>query len=141
MKKQRILLLLLAAATLALAGCVSLGPPFTEEPSIPEGTALVYIYRPGNFVGSAVSYLVYANETPVVELYNGGYFPYFADPGAIRFWAKTESESSVTIEVAAGQRYFVKGTVGMGFFVGRPYLTFVPQESGQIEIMNCKRIQ
>lgn len=103
MKKYRIIILVVVV-TAVLAGCASLGPPFMEEPSIPEGKALVYIYRPSSFVGSAISYLVTANDMPVVTLYNGGYFPYFTDPQTIRFWAKTESESFVIIEAAAVDR-------------------------------------
>ena len=139
MKKYRIIGVAVFV-TVLLAGCTSLGPPFMAEPSIPEEKALVYIYRPGSFVGSAISYLVTANDMPVVTLYNGGYFPYFADPQMIRFWAKTESESFVIIEVEAGQTYYIKGTVGMGIVMGRPVLTLMPPEIGQYEIMKCKRI-
>ena len=49
-----------------------------------------------------------------------GYFPYYADPGELEFWAKTESTSSVTVDVKAGDTAYVRGSVGVGFFVGRP---------------------
>ena len=74
--KRRSIAMLVVAITVVLASCVSLGPTFMKEPSIPEGKALVYIYRLSSIVGSAVSYLVHADEMPVVTLYNGGYYPY-----------------------------------------------------------------
>jgi hypothetical protein len=46
----------------------------------------------------------------------------------------------VTLDVKAGGVYYVKGTVGVGFFVGRPHLIVVPQSIGETEITECKLI-
>ena len=132
--------LLLAMVLAAVSGCVSLGPPFQPVASVPAGKALVYIYRPPSFVGSAVSYEVNAGQLPIVTLYNGGYFPYFTKPGRIDFWAKTEATSFCILELEAGQIYYLKGKVQMGILVGRPDLQQVHSAMGQIEIMDCKLI-
>lgn len=65
----------------------------------------MYIYRLANFVGSGVSYDVYADDIYVRRSYNDRYFSYFANPRSTRFWANTEAESSVTVDVIEGQRY------------------------------------
>lgn len=36
--------------------------------------------------------------------------------------------------------YYVKGTVGFGIFVGRPYLVSVSKEVGEKEIAGCKLV-
>ncbi len=143
MGKMKIGLMLLGTLLLGITlipGCVTLGPPFQKIEKIPEDQGLVYLYRPSKGFGGAVSYDVKANGIVVTTLHNGGYYPHFAKPGEIEFLAQTESKSSVTINVKAGQTYYLKGTVGIGFFVGRPHLTVVPAEVGEKEIAECKLI-
>jgi hypothetical protein len=83
--------------------------PVTE---IPEGKALVYIYRPGSMVGAAVHYTVNANDTKVSEahLRNKSYLVFFADPGRYTFWAQvTNTRREVDLDVEAGKTYYVRG--------------------------------
>jgi hypothetical protein len=131
------LLAVLGLAAL-LAGCATMGPAYQEVGSIPAGKAVVYIYRPPSFFGAAISYLVYANQLPVVNLHNGGYLPYFIAPGTIHFSAMTEEESVAIIKVETGKSYYLKGTVQMGLLVGRPLLQQMPEGMGRAEILKCK---
>jgi hypothetical protein len=123
-----------------LTGCASLGPKFTPVEEVKEDKGLIYIYRPNNFCGAGVSYDVKVGENPITTLYNGGYFPYFSNPGEVEFWAKTESKSAVTLDVNNGETYYIKGTVGVGFFVGRPHLIVVDPNIAEEEISKCKLI-
>ena len=126
-------------AMFLMVGCApTLGPVFQTTAKAPGGAAVVYIYRPSHFGGSGVSYDVRANGVVVVTLYNGGYYPYFAQPGEVELSAKTEASSSVTLDIKAGQTYYVRGTVGVGFFVGHPRLEIVPAEVGEKEIVETK---
>jgi len=122
------------------SGCASLGAPYQPVTSIPDGKALVYIYRPSSFVGGGVSYTVHAGEEPVIKLYNGGYTAQFLDPGETEFWAKTEARASVTENLKPGKTYYLQGGVGVGFIAGRPKLAFVPESTGRLEITGCKAI-
>ena len=72
--------------------------------------------------------------------HNGSYYPYIATLGKIEFSAKTESASSVTVDVKEGQVYYIKGTVGMGAFIARPNLAIVSPEIGEKQIAECKLI-
>lgn len=137
--RKAIILLLLLFLTF-LSGCATLGPVYQKTETIPEGKGLVYIYRPNSFIGGGVSYDVKVGETVITTLHNGGYYPYFSEPGEIEFWAKTESRSAVTLDVRPGDIQFIKGTVGVGFFVGRPHLIVVPYDAGVEEIKDCKLI-
>ena len=69
------------------------------------------------------------------------YIPYHADPGELELWAKTESTSSVTVDVKAGDTAYVRGSVGVGFFVGRPSLEMVDRSTGEREVRECKLLQ
>ncbi len=123
-----------------IVGCATLGPIYQKTDKIQEGMGLVYIYRPSGFTGGGVSYNVKVGDTVITTLYNGGYYPYFAKPGELELWAKTEAKSAVTLDVRAGRTYYVKGTVGVGFLVGRPHLMVVPESVGETEIAGCKLI-
>jgi len=44
----------------------------------------------------------------------------------------------VTLDLKPGDVKYVKGTLGVGFLVGRPNLTVVSNELGANEIKGCK---
>ncbi|NOY84233.1 MAG: hypothetical protein GXO96_05325 [Nitrospirae bacterium] len=125
---------------ITLSGCANLGPVYRNVDSIPQKKGLVYIYRPSAFVGGGVSYNVKTGEKVITTLYSGGYYPYFSDPGEVEFWAKTESKSAVTLDVKTGETYYLKGTVGVGFLIGRPHLMFVTPDIAKTEIQRTKLI-
>lgn len=131
---------LLLSSFLLVTGCASLGPVYSKVDKIPDNAGLVYFYRPSSFIGGGLSYEVKTGETVITTLHNGGYFPYFSAPGEKEFWAKTESKSSVTLDVKTGQTYYIKGEVGVGFLVGRPHLMIVAPEVAEKEIADCKLI-
>lgn len=132
-------LMLVGSSVISSCG-PTLGPAFQKANNVPKNVGVVHIYRPPSVIGGGVYYDVKANQTIVTTLYNGGYFTYFATPGEIEFSAKTESTSSVTVDVKPGQIYYVKGTVGIGFVVGRPHLSLVSPEIAEKEIAECKLI-
>ena len=100
---------------------------------IPEGKALVYIYRPGSMVGAAVSYSVNANDVKVSEarLKNKSYLLYFGEPGRYTFWAQvTNTRRAVDLDVEAGKIYYVRGDCCT--------LIIPSLEEAEKEIVNCK---
>ena len=121
----------------ATACAPTLGQIYKPVDVIPRDKALVYIYRTSG-MGAAVYYDVKANGRVVTTLYSGTYYPYITDPGEIEFSAKTEASDSATIDAKAGQTYYLKGTVGIGFIIGHPHLTVVPAEEAEKEIVECK---
>ena len=132
---------LLLSSFLFTTGCITtLGPVYSKVDKIPENAGLVYFYRPSAFFSGGLSYDVKTGETVITTLKNGGYYPYFSAPGEKEFWAKTESKSSVTLDVKAGQTYYIKGEVGVGILVARPHLMVVAPEIAEKEIVNCNLI-
>jgi hypothetical protein len=132
--------LIVGSILLAASGCASLGEVYQPMPSVPEGKAVVYIYRPKSFVGAMISYTVHVGKTPAVELVNGGYRAVVVDPGETEFWAETEARSSVTELLKPGRTYYLRGTLGVGIIAGRPKLLFTPEEQGRSEIASCRQI-
>ena len=140
MKTRLGLMLAISGVSLLSAGCATLGSTYTPDNSAPKDKATVYVYRPSGFAGAAISYTVAANGVDVSSLPSGGYFVYYAKPGENEFSAKTEASTSVTVDAKAGQTYYVKGTVGMGVFVGHPHLLQVTSDVGSQEIVKCKLV-
>jgi len=128
------------ALTVLMSGCATLGGNYETVSIIPEDKAVVYIYRPSRFVGSAIKPKVYAGDKLITQLVSGGYYPYFVSPGRVELWAKTEAKSSVEFLAEPGKTYFVKGTIGMGILVGRPKLEMMSADIAREEITDCKRV-
>ena len=116
------------------------GPKFEPEQSPPADHGVVYVYRDFNLIGGGASYMVQVNGVPAAYLPSHGYFVYFAKPGEVEFSARTEAKTSVTLDVEAGKTYFIKGTIGVGVFVGHPHLVAVPNDIGEAEIADCKLV-
>ena len=132
---------LFLSTLLLMTGCITtLGPVYSKIEKIPDNAGLVYLYRPSAFFGGGLSYDVKTGETVITNLKNGGYYPYFSAPGEKEFWAKTEAKSSVTLDVKAGQTYYIKGEVGAFILVPRPHLMVVAPEIAEKEIVNCNLI-
>lgn len=131
--------LALAGIELFLGGCAS-GPKFTPDTGVPANRAAVYVYRPGT-LGAAIQPHVTANGVPLAALKPQGYFVYRAAPGELELAAHTESTTSVTLDIKAGESYYVKGSIGLGFFVGHPHLVIVSNDVGAKEITECKLVE
>lgn len=77
--------------------------------------ATVYIYRGGQFFGSALNYAIFANEEMVCKLSNNRYIEYKAKPGKLSLTAHRggvelfKKETGLELNVEAGKKYYVKG--------------------------------
>lgn len=130
--------LLLLVPTLFLAACAASGTPFQRITDIPKDKGVVYVYRPNSIMGAAVHYDVHAaNDEVICDLIRNGYCLYYAKPGELELWGKTESKSSITVDVKSGQEHFVKGGLSMGFMVGRPNFSAVDNKTALEEIAEC----
>jgi hypothetical protein len=127
---------LLLLAAVVLAGCAT-GEPFKKLETIPTGKAVIYIYRP-SMIGAAIVYDVKRGDKVIITTKARGYYPYVSDPGEVELWAQTESKASITLDVKAGEVYYVKASVSVGLLVGRPRLNLVSALEAEEEIVDCK---
>ena len=130
---------LAVSTAIILSGCGAKGAKVAgfQEPS--NGNAMVYVYRPSNFVGSVVSYDVHANDGSgdklIGKISNGAYANTEVPADKeVEIWGKTEAKSSVTIDTESNRTYCIKAGVGIGFFVGRPHLKQVDMQTCEKEI-------
>lgn len=127
---------LIAVVTITTVSCAS-GPKFEPIHEVSPDKALIYIYRPPGLRGSAFSPEINIEDQVKFYLQKGGYYPYLSTPGEVTIYIKNIGGMSITMEVIAGQTYYVKGgTLFMG--MGIPFIEAVPTEDGLIEIQDCK---
>ena len=131
--RRRMALSIATVAILVVAVSAWAGPKFVEEPGIPEGKALVYIYCPKGYYIAKADADVLANEEHVAVLSHGFYFPYITTPCTIDFSAVQRS-THLTLEVEAGHEYFVR--IGSG--MKRWELALVSRERAMSEITACR---
>jgi hypothetical protein len=124
-----------------LAGCAPLESKFVPESVLPEGKALVYIYRPAKTYDAGLKYYpVQANGVAVVRMFAGGYFPYYCLPGRIRFAARGEHTATLTTDIAAGKTYYLKLHLVKGTGMGTPAFEMVAPETGIADLVDCRLI-
>ena len=131
---KKTLILLTSFIIFLVAGCAKMPlrsdyvkdtPPNIEQN---DENGIVYFLRESAFGGSAISYFIFEDDTKIGLLKSGSYFIHQAKPGKHTYWAETESRASVTIDVVAGQTYYIEGGVGMGIWAGRPELTEITEK-------------
>jgi hypothetical protein len=144
MKKQVFLLLALACLISAPISIIAqhTAGPFEALNPIPEGKAVVYIYRVSTYA-VAIHYKINANDRPVMNtpLSVNTYMVYIADPGNVQLWAQMGShKETLDLDLVAGKSYFVEGSVVSDAFVSMPNLNQVSEEKALKRIRKCKRL-
>ncbi len=130
---KRIVLLLSALAL--MCGCAPKMLNNMAVDSVPADHpdyAVIYFYRPGGFVQT--SYTVYVNNDPVYRSKNKTKAAVRIDkPGRYEIWGKTESRSSLMVDIEMGKEYYVKTSLHFGAAVWRPTLELIVPSSAEAE--------
>ena len=87
------------------------------------GKAQIVFFRPSKLTGAAIGFKVREGETELGKLRNGKYFVANVEPGTHQYTVHSEAKDVLTLEVEAGETYYVQGTITMGFMAGRPNLS------------------
>ena len=86
--------------------------------------ALLHLYRPAMFVGSAVWFDIDLDNQEIWRCKNDRKITIkLTKEVPVTIHARTEASSSVVINVEFGKEYYIECTLGMGVWVGRPILT------------------
>lgn len=120
-----------------LAGCAS-GPKLSEIkstiPALNPQLGRIYFYR-ASAVGAAIQPNLELNGEVIGEMVPLGFFYVDRYPGSYELIAKTESTAVLRIVLAANQTRYVRGSLTMGLFVGRPATELV-EESVALQEMD-----
>jgi len=95
-------------------------------PEVQSDKGLVVFYRSKSMKGAAVHLLVNSSDGAAGNLTSGSMFYHYYDPGQRTFDVSTPSVAGsdlITLDINAGETYFVRGEVLMGWPVGRPKLS------------------
>ena len=102
----------------------------------PEGKGQIVFFRPSKFVGGAIGFKVREGTTELGKLRSGKYFIAAVEPGTHEYTVHSETKDVLTLEVEAGETYYVQGTITMGVLAGRPNLS--PSDATTFNGMSAK---
>lgn len=124
-----------AAAPVAPAAAASVAPSgMVGAPQ--EGKGQIVFFRPSKFVGGAVGFIVREGQAELGKLRNGNYFVLAVEPGTHQYTVHSEAKDVLTLEVEAGETYYVQGTISMGMLAGHPNLS--PSDQATFDAISRK---
>ncbi len=134
MNRRFVVLLLVVAGT--VVGCAVQGQPF-EKISSPPGNAVIYVYRPYSYAGSALKPAVTCGED-TARIGPGGYHA-FVVPAGEKVVCSMETDTSDEVEFQTVRRsYYVREELGWGRLTATPHLNPIDTDKAQTEIQSCK---
>lgn len=104
--------------------------------------ALLYVYRPKNMLGFAISYDLKVSNAMFKDMSvgrvknNTKFIVKLYQEGPTEILARTEAKSFVNVNVKFGAKYFLKCGLTTGLFVGRPELSLIYPEQGELDYTN-----
>jgi len=131
--------LILMIAALVLVGCSAKGPQFNGFKRATANSSNVYIYRTSYLGGAVVPDIHQTNLATKSDKVLGGikpngYIVSTVTPGSYKFWAKTEAQNEVNLQVEPNQNYCIKHYISLGILVGHPQFEKVDMQTCQNEI-------
>jgi len=123
-----------AAPAPAAAAATEAGPATVGAP--PAGKGQIVFFRPSKFAGAAVGFKVREGDAELGKLRSGNYFVANVAPGTHVYTVHSEAKDVLTLEVEAGETYYVEGTISMGFLAGHPNLS--PSDKATFDGMSAK---
>ncbi|WP_266183588.1 DUF2846 domain-containing protein [Dyella humicola] len=142
---RKMLMMLSLVAMLVLSGCASVPMASKSDDakaklfSPSTDKAVVYIYR-SETLGAAIKMPLLIDGQTVGDTASKTYLRRELAPGSHVITSKTEVDSSVSIDMQAGQTYYVWQEVKMGMFAARSALHVVDETKGRTEVQRCTLI-
>lgn len=128
-------LLLVGCAGIVGIGCAVQGKPF-EKIDSPPGTAVIYVYRPYSYGGSALRPAVTCGED-TARIGPGGYHAFIV-PAGEKVVCSMHTDTTDEVEFDTVRRsYYVREELGWGLKTGTPHLNPVDTDVAQREIASC----
>jgi hypothetical protein len=113
--------------------------------------ALIYLYRPKRYVGSANIYRITVNGKPVADMKAGTRLPYAVPPGRVTLQGRSlpsvlniglalglMEKPNIAFDIAAGKVYFIDVKTG---FAGGPQFEFVDAHAGLEAVKGLRMAQ
>jgi hypothetical protein len=95
--------------------------------------AVINVYR-FNGVGPIINFDLHLGDSVICRVKNNFKTSIRVKKmGMNSIWAKTEAKDEIPIDVEPGREYYIKCSIVMGAFVGRPKLEMIDPKIGKIE--------
>jgi len=133
---NRSLLVLLSGVVGVFAiGCAVQGQPFEKVPP-PPGNAVIYVYRPYSYGGSALRPAVTCGED-TARIGPGGYHPFIV-PAGEKVVCSIQTDTADEVEIHTETRvYYIREELGWGLLTATPHLNPIDTDAAQTEIQSC----
>jgi len=110
-----------------------------DQPQTPE-FARLRVYRQRRYVGSGLAPSIYVDEKQVARVGNGRRVTIRLAPGPHSIHSDDKS-SSISLDVKAGQEYYIRVDEETGFWKGHGKLTLMMPEQGAPEFKLQKSVE
>lgn len=114
--------------------------PTADESRSAGASAHLFVYRQHRYVGAALAPSIFVDDKQVVRIGNGRRASIRLTPGAHTIRSDDKS-SAISIDVKAGQDYFVRIDEQTGFWKGHGRLTMLQPEQGKPEYKMQKPVE
>jgi len=145
MNRSIVLFLVLLLALPGLYQCASVSKAPAEQSDAAktldaeEGRGVVFLYRPGKAIGSAVAVRVRVNSVEAGGTGPGTFFRWELEPGKYTFFSSSgESSATVELDVEAGKAYFIEQVTKIGLSDVRVTLKIKDEETGAKAVSGLK---
>jgi hypothetical protein len=150
-RRASIALASLAALTLAVAGSAALAdsksgdiaakPAATPTTPVelaapPAGKGQIVFFRKPRFSLIPFNWHVHEGASTICPMEAGAYCVAAVEPGTHTYEVYTEAKSVLTLEVDAGETYYVIGGISMGLIVNHP--TIAPSQKAEFDAISAK---
>lgn len=141
----RLFSLFALACVMLASGCasVNMAPEAADTAAksyaVKPGTGNIYVYR-NEILGAAITLPVELDGKAVGATASKTYLLLPVAPGKHTLGSKGESGSTLVVDVAAGQNYFVWQEVKMGALSGGSALHLVDEAKGKAGVAECKLV-
>jgi hypothetical protein len=98
--------------------------------------ALVYFFRPAT-VGAAIKTWGFVDDQLIGVSKSKGYYFGLVEPGKRMVWSKAENTSAVEVELKAGETYYFKQGIRMGFNKARVETMQIDATEAEKYFMKC----
>jgi len=113
---------------------------YSQEDSI---ASKIVIFREPNYMMSALSFKVFANNNMIAKLSNNTYYEYYCGPGEYTIFLKENPNSKVKLNVEEGKTYYIRLVMISNFWRAVPELIVVDSEMAETTIskMGMRKIE
>jgi len=105
----------------------------SNDSLIGSGFALLHVYRPGG-AGALIRFDLHLGDSVIGRVSNNWKETIKIDKDGLNtLWVRTETKTELPIHIQLGNEYYIRCSMGMGVFVGRPILEIVDNTIGRME--------